>query len=103
MLESRLDRYRREARAALENFLDRIVLPTLDIGEVQALELTLSAELRISGGLEPQTLELSLTPLKTRTATSVLTTGEMLPVKTPRLEDYFSPIDLKHIDDILES
>lgn len=36
MFDSRHDCYCRKARAALESFLDRIVLPTLETGEVQA-------------------------------------------------------------------
>lgn len=48
-------------------------------------------------------LELSLTPLRTRTATSVITSGEVLPVKTPCFEDYFSPHDLDRLDRIFES
>ena len=103
MFEPDLDRLKAEALAALQDFLGRLSLPTLETGPTRALELRLSAELRTSGPLPPQTLELIVTPLKVRSETNLITTGAALPVRTPRLEDYFSPSDLKRIDDILKS
>lgn len=103
MFETDLDRLKAEACAALETFLDRLTLPTLSTGPTQPLELTLTASLRASSPLPPQTMEMTATPLKVRAKSTVITTGAALPVKTPRLEDYFAASDLRRIDDILES
>lgn len=101
--DHQLDRYRREARAALESFLGRLSLPTLETGEVRPLELKLSAELRVSGGVEPQTLEMTATPLKVRTETRVLMTGAALSARLPRrLEEFFDASDLPAVDAALK-
>lgn len=103
--DDQLDRYQQEARNALENFLDRLTLPTLTTGPTYPLELTLTASLRTSGPLPPQTLELVVTPLKVRTETDLLTFGAALPAKAPLrgLEEFFDASDLSRLDDILKS
>ncbi len=106
MIETyQLDRMKDEARAALETFLDALTVPDLSTGPMYPLKLTLTASLRTSGPLPPQTLELSVTPLKVRTETSLITFGAAPSVEVPlrRLEEFFSPDDLSRIDDILES
>ena len=95
-----LARFKSEARNTLETYLDRLTLPELQgFAPARPLELKVSASLRTTGPMSPQTLTLSVTPLKTRTVTSLITFGER--TEPRRLEEFVASDDLYRIDELL--